>query len=79
MFQKNMECAELIIKEETEDETKYESSSLHHNIGVFEEDSSKVMNPNANKISFQILIFIASLAISQSSCRFVMRSLARCF
>jgi hypothetical protein len=48
MFQKNMECAELIIKEETEDETKYESSSLHHNIGVFEEDSSKVMYPNAN-------------------------------
>jgi hypothetical protein len=48
MFQKNMECEELIIKEETEDETKYESSSLHHNIGVLEEDSSKVMYPNAN-------------------------------
>ncbi len=47
MFQKNMECAELIIKEETEDETKYESS-LHHNIGVFEEDSSKVIVPYYN-------------------------------
>ncbi len=47
MFQKNMECAELIIKEETEDETKYESSSLHHSIGlgVLEEDSSKVIVP----------------------------------
>ena len=43
MFQKSMECAQLSIKEETEDETKYEGSSLHHNIGVFEEDSSKVI------------------------------------
>jgi hypothetical protein len=45
MFQKNMECEELIIKEETEDETKYESSSLHHNIVVLEKDSIKVIVP----------------------------------
>ena len=42
MFQKNMENVSLSIKEEIADETKYGSSSLHHDIGVLEEDPSKV-------------------------------------
>ena len=42
MFQKNMENVSLSIKEEIEDDTKYGRSSLHPDIGVLEEDSSKV-------------------------------------
>ncbi len=42
MFQKNMENVSLSIKEEIADETKNGSSTLHHNIGVLEEDSSQV-------------------------------------
>jgi hypothetical protein len=42
MFQKNMENVSLSIKEEIADETKYGSSTLHHDICVLEEDSSKV-------------------------------------
>ncbi len=42
MFQKNMENVSLSIKEEIADETKNGSSILHHDIGVLEEDSSKV-------------------------------------
>ncbi len=42
MFQKNMENVSLSIKEEIADETKYGNSSLHPDIGVLEEDSSKV-------------------------------------
>jgi len=42
MFQKNMENVSLSIKEEIADETINGSSILHHDIGVLEEDSSKV-------------------------------------
>jgi hypothetical protein len=42
IFQKNMEYVSLCIKEEIADETKNGSSILHHDIGVLEEDSSKV-------------------------------------
>ena len=42
MFQKNMENVSLSIKEEIADETKNGSSILHHDIGVLEEDPSKV-------------------------------------
>ena len=52
----NMECSQLSIKEETEDETKYESSSLHPDIGVLEEASTKVNVRQIRSISFQILI-----------------------
>ncbi len=51
-----MECAQLSIKEETEDETKYGSSSLHPDTGVLEEDSSQVNVRQVRSISFQILI-----------------------
>ncbi len=74
MFQKNMECAQLSIKEETEDETKYGCSGLHPDTGVLEEASSKVNVRQMRSLSFHILIlyfFIASFAISQSSCRSV--------
>ena len=37
-----MESVLLSIKEEIADETKYGSPILHHDIGVLEEDSSKV-------------------------------------
>ncbi len=37
-----MENVSLSIKEEIADETKYGSSNLHYDIGVLEEDSSKV-------------------------------------
>ena len=37
-----MESVLLSIKEEIADEAKYGSSTLHHNIGVLAEDSSKV-------------------------------------
>jgi hypothetical protein len=56
MFQKNMECAQLSIKEESEDETKYGSSILHHDTGVLEEASTKVNVRQIRSISFQILI-----------------------
>ncbi len=42
MFQKNMENVSLSIKEEIADETKNKSFILHQDIGVLEEDSSKV-------------------------------------
>jgi hypothetical protein len=42
MFQKNMENVSLSVKEEIADETKNGSSILHHDIGVLEEDPSKV-------------------------------------
>jgi hypothetical protein len=42
MFQKNMECAQLSIKEETEDETRYGSYGLHPDTGVLGEASTKV-------------------------------------
>ncbi len=42
MFQNNMENVSLSIKEEITDETKNGSSNLHHDIGVLEEDYSKV-------------------------------------
>jgi hypothetical protein len=38
-----MESVLLSIKEEIADETKYGSSTLHHNIGVLAKDSNKVM------------------------------------
>ena len=72
MFQKSMECAQLSIKEETEDEKKYGSSNLHPDSGVLAEASGKVNVRQIRSKSFQILIlyfFIASFAISQSSCR----------
>ena len=56
MFQKSMECAQLSIKEETEDEIKYESSGLHPDTGVLEEASTKVNVRQIRSISFQILI-----------------------
>ena len=51
-----MECAQLSIKEETEDETKYGSYGLHPATGVLEEDSSQVNVRQIRSISFQILI-----------------------
>jgi hypothetical protein len=56
MLQKNMECAQLSIKEETENETKYGSSGLHPDTGVLEEASTKVNVSQIRSISFQILI-----------------------
>jgi hypothetical protein len=56
MFQKNMECSQLSIKEESEDETKYGSSGLHPDTGVLEEASTKVNVRQIRSISFQILI-----------------------
>ena len=41
----------LSIKEEIADETKYGSSTLHHNIGVLAEDSSKVMRCEVDQFS----------------------------
>ena len=52
----SMECAQLSIKEETEDETKYGSYGLHPATGVLEEDSSQVNVRQIRSISFQILI-----------------------
>jgi len=49
----NMECSQLSIKEETEDETKY---GLHPDTGVLEEASTKVNVRQIRSISFQILI-----------------------
>jgi hypothetical protein len=72
----NMECAQLSIKEETEDETKYWSYGLHHDIGVLGEDSSQVKVRQVRS-TFRFLFFIVSFAISQSSCRSV-RCLASC-
>ena len=51
MFQKNMENVSLSIKEEIADETKYGSSTLHHNKGVLAEDSSKVMRCEVDQFS----------------------------
>ena len=67
----SMECSQLSIKEEIKDETKYGSSGLHPDTGVLEEASDKVCEANKiNKFSDSYLIlFIASFAISQSSCR----------
>ena len=68
----SMECDQLSIKEEAEDETKYGSYGLHPDTGVLEEASTKVNVRQIRSISFQILyliLFIASFAISQSSCR----------
>jgi hypothetical protein len=48
-----MECSQLSIKEETEDETKY---GLHPDTGVLEEASTKVNVRQIRSISFQILI-----------------------
>ena len=56
MFQKNMECAQLSIKEEIEDETKYGSYGLHPDTGVLGEASTKVNVRQIRSISFQILI-----------------------
>jgi hypothetical protein len=56
MFQKNMECSQLSIKEETKDETKYGSSGLHPDTGVLGEASTKVNVSQIRSISFQILI-----------------------
>jgi hypothetical protein len=42
MFQKNMENVSVSIKEEIADETKNESSTLHPDIGILEEDSIQV-------------------------------------
>jgi hypothetical protein len=67
-----MECAQLSIKEETEDKTKHVSYGLHPDTGVLGGASTKVNVSQIRSISFQILIlylFIASFAISQSSCR----------
>jgi hypothetical protein len=79
MFQKNMECAQLSIKEETEDETKYGSYGLHPDTGVLGEASGKGNVGQIRSISFQIMIlhFFASFAISLSSFRSV-RCLASC-
>jgi hypothetical protein len=52
----SMECAELSIKEETEDETKYGSSGLHPDIGLLEDASTKVNVRQIRSISFQIII-----------------------
>ena len=51
-----MECAQLSIKEETEDKTKHVSYGLHPDTGVFEEASTKVNVRQIRSISFQILI-----------------------
>jgi hypothetical protein len=70
----NMECAELSIKEETEDETKYGSYGLHPDTGVLGEASTKVNVRQTRSISFRFLLctfFIAGFSISQSSCRSV--------
>ena len=56
MFQKSMECAQLSIKEETEDETKYGSSGLRPDTGVLEKASTKVNVRQIRLVSFQILI-----------------------
>ncbi len=53
---KNMECAQLSIKEESEDETKYGSSGLHPDTGVLGEASTKVNVRQIRSISFQVLI-----------------------
>jgi hypothetical protein len=45
-----MESVLLSIKEEIADETKYGSSTLHHNIGVLAEDSSKVMRCEVDQV-----------------------------
>jgi hypothetical protein len=71
-----MENVSLSIKEEIADETKYGSPILHHDIGVLEEDSSKV-NVKQVRSPLRFFFFIASFAISQSFCRFVW-CLARC-
>ena len=55
MFQKSMECAQLSIKEETEDETKYGSYGLHPDTGVLEETSTKVNVRQIRSISFRCL------------------------
>ncbi len=52
----NMECAQLNIKEETEDETKYGSYCLHPDTGVLGEASTKVNVRQIRSISFHILI-----------------------
>jgi hypothetical protein len=71
-----MESVSLRIKEEIADESEYGSSTLHHNIGVLEEDSIQV-NVRQIRSTFRFFFFIVSLAISQSFCRFV-RCLAKC-
>ncbi len=52
----NMECDQLSIKEETEDETQYGSSGLHPDTGVLGEASTKVNVRQIRSISFQNLI-----------------------
>ena len=48
----SMECVQLSIKEEAEDETKYGSSSLHPDTGVLGEASAKVNVRQIRSISF---------------------------
>ena len=78
MFQKNMECAQLSIKEESEDETKYGSYGLHPDTGVLEEASTKVNVRQIRSISFRFLFdtfyckfchFTIFLQIHEVSCQ----------
>ncbi len=71
-----MENVSLSIKEEIADETKYGSSNLHYDIGVLEEDSSKI-NVRQIRSTFRFFFLLQVLPFSQSFCRF-RRSLARC-
>ena len=74
MFQKNMENVSLSIKEEIADETKNGSSILHHDIGVLEEDSIKVMWCKLDPISdssfyCKFCYFTIFFQISEVSCQ----------
>ena len=69
-----MESVLLSIKEEIADETKYGSSTLHHNIGVLVEDSSKVMRCEVDQFSdssfyCKFCHFTIFFQISEVSCQ----------
>jgi hypothetical protein len=69
-----MECVLLSIKEEIADETKYGSSTLHHNIGVLAEDSGKVMRCEVDQFSdssfyCKFCHFTIFFQISEVSCQ----------
>jgi hypothetical protein len=69
-----MESVLLSIKEEIADETKYGSSTLHHNIGVLAEDSSKVMRCGVDQFSdssfyCKFCHFTIFFQISEVSCQ----------
>ena len=69
-----MESVLLSIKEEMADETKYGSSTLHHNIGVLAEDSSKVMRCEVDQFSdssfyCKFCHFTIFFQISEVSCQ----------